>query len=113
MITRLRPFMQWSTVLATVADKHVLIHKFLGVILVICSALHVVGHIKGSIPAIVGETDASKINEAFTYGTKIMWNFNTWAEALQCWPAVTGYMLITILIAFWSLSNHYTRRYWF
>lgn len=113
LITKLRPLMSWSTVLATICDKHVLIHKCIGVMLVICAFLHILGHLRGSIPAIVGETDAAKINAAFTYGTKIRFNFNSWATAAVCWPAVTGYILVLILIAFWSLSNIYVRKYWF
>merc|ERR1719506_3157208 len=79
----------------------------------ICAILHIIGHIKGSIPAVIGETDSSKINEAFTYGTKIKFNFNSWGGALQCYPAVTGYILVLILIAFWALSNQRVRKYSF
>merc|ERR1719408_656975 len=81
--------------------------------LVVCAILHVIGHGMGSIPAIIGETSSEKINQAFTYGTKIKFNINSWADAAVCWPAVTGYLLLLILIAFWSLSNEKARRYWF
>jgi predicted ferric reductase len=112
-VTQARRFVRWSTVLQCVADKHVLIHKYIGGMLVLCAALHIVGHFLGSIPAIIGETDHSKINAAFTYGTQIRFNFNSWQGALQSWPAVTGVILVLILIAFWSLSNERVRRYSF
>merc|ERR1719506_2821256 len=99
-MTAIRRYVSWSTVLQTIADKHVLIHRYIGAMLVICAALHILGHVKGSIPAIIGETDSSKINQAFTYGTKIKFNFNTWTEALQSWPAVTGICLLLILTSF-------------
>merc|ERR1719331_2365782 len=38
-ITRVRPFMTWSTVSLTILDKHVLIHQWLGVFLVLGGAL--------------------------------------------------------------------------
>jgi predicted ferric reductase len=113
IITKLRRFMSWSVVLQTIADKHVLIHKYIGIMLVVCAVLHVVGHARGSIPAIIGETDRAVINEAFTYGTKIRFNFNTWGEALKSWPAVTGILLVLILCAFWGLSNERARKYSF
>lgn len=113
LMTAVRPYMAWSSVFQTIADKHVLIHKYIGVMLVLCSAAHVLGHIRGSIPAIIGETDSSEINKAFTYGTKIRFNFNSWAGALQSWPAVTGVLLLLILLCFWALSNERVRRRWF
>lgn len=113
LVTRVRPLMTWSNVSMTIMDKHVLIHKYLGVFLLISAALHILGHIKGSIPAIIGETDSSAINAAFTYGTRIRFNFNSWSGALKSYPAVTGVICVIVLLAFWSLSNHYVRRKWF
>jgi predicted ferric reductase len=110
LMTALRPYMAWSTVFQTIADKHVFIHKWIGKMLVFCSLLHVCGHIFGSIPAIIGETDSSKINKAFTYGTKITFNFNSWTGALQSWPAVTGVLLLVILTLFWALSIEKVRK---
>jgi len=110
LLTQMRRFMSWSTVLQTIADKSVLIHKSIGMMLVFCAFFHVLGHFRGSIPAIIGETDSSEINKAFTYGTKIKFNFNTWAGALQCFPAVTGVLLVLILVGFWALSNEKVRR---
>jgi len=111
--TAIRKYVSWSTVLQTMADKHVLMHRMIGMMLVFCAVLHILGHVKGSIPAIIGETDTSKVQAAFTYGTKMKFNFNSWAGAARCWPAVTGYLLVLILIGFWSLSNEKVRRYSF
>jgi len=113
LMTALRPYMAWSSVLQTIADKHVLIHKCIGVMLVICAALHILGHIRGSIPAIIGETDTSKVEAAFTYGTKMKFNFNSWTGALQSWPAITGVLCVVVLLSFWALSNERVRRWWF
>lgn len=113
LVTKMRPFVAWSTVLQAIADKHVLIHKYLGMMLVFCTVLHILGHVRGSIPAIMGETDHSKIDAAFTYGTKIRFNFNTWAGAAVCYPALTGYLLVLLLGGFWALSNERVRRYSF
>jgi len=101
---------KWSTILQNMVEKHALMHQWCGILLPVCAVLHVLGHFKGSIPAIINETDEKKINEVFTYGTKIKFNFNTWHGALACYPAITGYVLIVLLIAFWSFSNEWVRR---
>jgi predicted ferric reductase len=113
IMTEIRPFMAWSSIFQTIADKHVLLHKYIGVMLVFCASLHILGHLRGSIPAIIGETDTSKVQAAFTYGTKIKFNFNSWGGALRSWPAVTGILCVLVLVAFWALSNERVRRYWF
>jgi len=112
-MTWVRKYVGWSTVLSNIVDKHTMMHQYCGMMLPVWAILHVIGHLKGSIPAIVNETDKAKVEAVFTYGTKIKFNFNSWSEAGLCYPAVTGYGLIIILIAFWSLSNSYVRRRWF
>jgi len=104
---------KWSTVLQNMVDKHALMHQWCGIFLVLCAVLHVLGHLRGSIPSIINEKDDRKINEVFTYGTTIKFNFNTWQEALVCYPALTGYVLIALLIAFWGFSNERVRRQYF
>eukprot|EP00931_Biecheleriopsis_adriatica_P101134 TRINITY_DN76344_c0_g1_i1.p1 TRINITY_DN76344_c0_g1~~TRINITY_DN76344_c0_g1_i1.p1 ORF type:complete len:828 (+),score=153.29 TRINITY_DN76344_c0_g1_i1:84-2567(+) len=108
--TWIRNHCYWSTVLENLVDKHALMHQWCGIFLPFCAALHVLGHLRGSIPAIINEKDNARINEVFTYGTEIKFNFNTWSEAARCYPAVTGVVLIVLLIGFWSLSNEWVRR---
>lgn len=109
-ITNVRKIVGRSTVLMTIIDKNVLMHRFSAVLLVISACLHVLGHLKGSIPAIINEHNLNNINKAFTYGTKLKFNFNTWAGALQCWPAVTGFILVAVLVGFCCLSLETVRR---
>jgi len=109
-MTFIRNHVGWSAVLMNIVDKHSLMHQWCGRMLPLCAVLHILGHFRGSLPAIVNEKDSSKINEVFTYGTRIKFNFNSWSGALRCYPAVTGYILVLILILFWSFSNEYVRR---
>jgi len=81
--------------------------------LVISAGLHILGHVLGSIPAVINETDNAKVNAAFTYGTKVKFNFNSWGGALQSWPAVTGVILVLILASFWAMANYRVRKYSF
>mmetsp|Transcript_26787 Transcript_26787/g.49298 ORF Transcript_26787/g.49298 Transcript_26787/m.49298 type:complete len:859 (+) Transcript_26787:66-2642(+) len=113
LLTCLRSYMLWSSVLGIIVDKHVLVHRASGVMIVVSAVLHILGHLKGSIPAIIYETDNAVVNKAFTYGTKIKFNFNSWTEAAQCYPAVTGYVLIFLLCLFWASSNVRARLYSF
>jgi len=110
LITWIRTRCSWSAVLQNIVDKHALMHQWCGVMIVLAAALHVLGHLRGSIPAIINEKDVKKINEVFTYGTRIKFNFNTWGGALRCYPAVTGVILILLLICFCCLSNSHVRR---
>ena len=112
-VTWVREYAGWSGVLRNMIDKHTLMHQWCGRLLPVCAALHILGHLFGSIPAIVNETDNAKINEVFTYGTLIKFNFNSWAEAMTCYPFVTGVGLVLLLCCFWALSNEYVRRRWF
>mmetsp|Transcript_84234 Transcript_84234/g.235017 ORF Transcript_84234/g.235017 Transcript_84234/m.235017 type:complete len:873 (+) Transcript_84234:75-2693(+) len=112
-MTFLRRHVGWSAVLQNIVDKHTLMHQWCARMLPVCAVLHILGHFRGSIPAIIHEKDSSKIDQVFTYGTRIKFNFNSWVGALQCYPAVTGFLLVLILVAFWSLSNEYVRRKWF
>lgn len=113
LMTSVRKYVGWSAVLANLIDKHALMHQWCGRMLPVCSVLHIVGHLRGSIPAIINETSNARINDAFTYGTTIKFNFNSWAGAMQSYPSVTGFGLILILVAFWSLSNAYVRHRFF
>jgi len=99
--------------LETIVDKHVLMHRWLGVMMVVCAFFHILGHFLGSLPAIMGETDTEKINAAFTHGTHIAFNFMTWRGALMCRPAYTGLILVALLICFWSFSCERVRRWYF
>mmetsp|Transcript_77647 Transcript_77647/g.142099 ORF Transcript_77647/g.142099 Transcript_77647/m.142099 type:complete len:867 (+) Transcript_77647:85-2685(+) len=110
-ITLLRDYVHWSSVLQLVVDKHVLMHRCCGMMIVVSAVLHVIGHLRGSIPAIINEPDNKVINRAFTYGTKIKFNFNSWPEALRCYPAITGFVLIFLLSLFWLTSNEKARRW--
>jgi predicted ferric reductase len=110
LMTFVRNYTGWSAVLQNIVDKHALMHQWCGRMLPVCAALHILGHLRGSIPAIINEKDNAKINEVFTYGTKIKFNFNSWGGALLSYPAVTGLLLVLILILFWSFSNEYVRR---
>ena len=112
-VTWVRDYAGWSGVLRNMIDKHSLMHQWCGRLLPVCAVLHILGHLFGSIPAIVNETDNAKINEVFTYGTQIKFNFNSWAEAMTCYPFVTGVGLVLLLCCFWALSNEYVRRRWF
>jgi len=110
LITCARRHTSWSSLLQTIVDKHTLMHRACGGMLVVCSLLHILGHFRGSIPAIIHSKSNAEIDKAFTYGTKIKFNFNTWREAMLCYPAVTGFCLVAILLSFWTLSNEYVRR---
>ena len=70
-VTWVRDYAGWSGVLRNMIDKHSLMHQWCGRLLPVCAVLHILGHLFGSIPAIVNETDNAKINEVFTYGTQI------------------------------------------
>merc|ERR1719333_79724 len=78
--------------------------------MVFAAVLHILGHFLGSIPAIIGAQTEDEINKAFTYGTRISHNFMSYQEALLCWPAVSGFSLVIILLLFWALSIERVRR---
>merc|ERR1719440_240689 len=71
-------------------DKHVLVHKSCGYMLVFASFLHCLGHLLQTV-----------------------WNVYE-GEALKYdfkgYPAVTGYLLWVVIIAFCCLSSNYVRR---
>jgi predicted ferric reductase len=88
--TRLRAFVGWSTVLSAIIDKHVLVHRSCGYMLVLDSFLHCFGHLL-----------QTKID--LFQGAALTYDF--WGHA-----AITGYILWAIIIAFCSLSSNYVRR---
>lgn len=112
-----RGFMTWvrdevegSWLLQNIVDKHVYMHRWIGLMLVFSSFVHILAHVNGTIPSIINEQDVSKINEAFTYGSQISHKFNTWAEAFNQMPTVSGIILVVILIAFKALAKKPVRK---
>lgn len=88
--TRVRSIVDWSTVLAAMVDKHVLVHKSCGYMLVFASFVHCLGHLLQTMWNIY-------------QGEPLVYDF-------KGWPAITGYILWVILIGFCGLSSNYVRR---
>jgi predicted ferric reductase len=90
LCTKLRALISWSTVLQALIDKHVLIHKSCGYMLVFASFVHCVGHLA-----------QTALN---------IWRRETLTYSFMGWPAVTGYILWVILIAFCAFSSEKVRK---
>mmetsp|Transcript_114147 Transcript_114147/g.333696 ORF Transcript_114147/g.333696 Transcript_114147/m.333696 type:complete len:791 (-) Transcript_114147:79-2451(-) len=88
--TKLRALVGWSTVLQAMIDKHVLVHRSCGYMIVFASFVHCGGHLLQT---------ALNIHR----GAKLVYDFTGW-------PATTGYILWAVLLAFCGLSSNYVRR---
>lgn len=119
VLTKLRRFVQWSSVLAFLVDNPTFSHTVCGMMLVLTSGLHIFGHISGFIPSVLGlkEDWNKEIMQNPDYFKFKLWmwarTFTTKEEAFFSWPAVTGYLLVIVLVLFWLLSRERVRRWWF
>lgn len=111
-VTFLRRYVSYCSVLETMVDKHVLMHRTCAAMIVISALLHICGHLRGTFPAIISQkkNPDGYFPVALHYSLEIF-NFRSWNEAVISKPAVTGYLLISLLCLFWATA--YARRYSF
>jgi len=90
--------------LAAVLDRHTVLHRACGYGLAFFSALHILGHAFGCIPAIIESKSLDEINSALTGQGKLIMNPMSLKELAVLRPAWTGVVLVILLCGF-SLAS--------
>jgi hypothetical protein len=117
LLTRLRRYVRWSTVLEGMVDNPAFSHMVCGAMFVVSASLHVFGHLHGFIPAVLGVVPDYILMGDLEFADYLLFKeqlrantFTTALEAKTTLPAITGYILIFILCMFWLLSTERVRK---
>merc|ERR1719453_2943834 len=96
--------------LALLIERRYVLHKYLGTLLPLFAGLHILGHLLGSLPALIESESLEQINDSLTGVGAITVNPMSWREVAQTRPAWTGVLLLLLLGVFGFCSREDFRK---
>jgi predicted ferric reductase len=98
------------TFLALLVERRYVLHKYLGTLLPLFAGLHILGHLVGSLPALIESESLEQINASLTGVGAVTVNPMSWRAIAQTRPAWTGALLVLILVALGLASRDEIRK---